>query len=182
MFSKSLDLDNLTESDANVIFYVAGYIGRSVARQFKCCDCKMLLVTDDSFIEECPDTIIPSGSKQLFEMANRGGLAQPSDLCFLISAFGYLAYNVVCEHDKSRFLLEKHHRLIFVKAVSDFVKRTSSDDICVSMRCVSEHSVIEPVLTRMYNCLAKNELKRMNAKEDLSASVTQKCRKLQSDS
>ena len=115
-------------------------------------------------------------------MANRGGLVQPSDLCFLISAFGYLAYNVICEHVKSRFLLEKHHRIAFVKAVSEFVKHTSCDDIRVSMRYHSEHSVIEPILTRMYNCLAKNELKRMNAKEDLSVSITKKCRKLQSDS
>ena len=181
--SELLDLDSLSETDANVIFYVAGYIGRSVACHFKCRDCKVILVTDsviDSFFG--PETVIPSCSKALFEMANRGGLAEPSDLCFMICAFGYLAYNHIFEHAriKSRFLLEKCQRSIFVKAVCEFLK--CIDDTHVSMRCVVNHSIIEPVLIRLYNCLAKNELKRMNVKEDLTATTSRKCRKLQSAS
>ena len=173
-----LDLDNLLENDVNIIYYVAGYIGRSVARQFKCSECKILLIANDS-VDECPPFTIPLGSSQLFEMANRGGLAEPSDLCFLISAIGYLSYAVIFDNDvsKSRFLSEQNHRSLFVKATSDVMMRKFCN---ISTRCKSNHIAVDHILTRMYNCLSKNELKRVNTKDE-SASITKKCRKLQSD-
>ena len=49
LISSRVDLDNLQDVDANVIFCVAGYFGRSVCRQLHCFSCKSSLVVDGNF-------------------------------------------------------------------------------------------------------------------------------------
>ena len=65
-------LDEMPPSDVAVIYYVSGYIGRSVSRSTKCSDCTNLLITRNDAPELCEN--VPEEQKELFDMANRGGL------------------------------------------------------------------------------------------------------------
>ena len=42
------DVENLDSGDLNSVLYVAGYVGRSIARERKCASCKTLLVSQDN--------------------------------------------------------------------------------------------------------------------------------------
>ena len=72
--SISID-DDVPLSESVVIYFVSGYIARTITRR-KCSSCKNLLI-DSS---DAPDIhlAIPDAHRELFEMANRGGLSSPS--------------------------------------------------------------------------------------------------------
>ena len=45
-----VSLDDIRCADANITYYVSGYVGRSISFQHKCSFCKKLLIAgDDSF-------------------------------------------------------------------------------------------------------------------------------------
>ena len=45
-----VSLDDITCADANITYYVSGYVGRSISFPCKCSSCKELLIAgDDSF-------------------------------------------------------------------------------------------------------------------------------------
>lgn len=169
--SARVDLDSLHDCDTNVIFYVAGYIGRSVSRQMRCVDCKTSLVatsivTDasqpaaDLEIDEQTDK---DSRRVLLDMASRGGLAAPTDLCYTMCAIGYLCYKVISEHAeiKKQLMLQVNQRYVFVAAVSQFIQDELDSSLEVS--CLVGHALLDKVLVRLFNCLSKNELKRMNS-------------------
>ena len=78
--SISID-DDLPNPDLVIIYYVSGYIARSVTRRRKCSSCKNLLI-DSS---DAPDvqSVIPNKHKELFNMTNRAGLLQRNILLLL---------------------------------------------------------------------------------------------------
>ena len=46
----SISLNDITAADANITYYVSGYVGRSISCCCKCFSCKELLIAgDDSF-------------------------------------------------------------------------------------------------------------------------------------
>ena len=50
-FLTNVDIDDLSDADANVAYFVSGYIGRSVSCRRGCLSCKHLLVQDhDAFL------------------------------------------------------------------------------------------------------------------------------------
>jgi len=112
----TLDLDDLSASDASVIFFVSGYIGRSISRRTKCAGCKELLV-DNYDVPEL-HTCVPKEHAQLFEIADRGGLSAPTQPCFAITVQLYSSL-VSNEHVKKEFLTLSNQRSAFTTAVSE---------------------------------------------------------------
>ena len=72
MFFSELSLDELSCIDANITFFVSGYVGRSVSRRPKFSFCKEMLVKGH---EPTPIyDFLPEEYTHLFDIADRGGL------------------------------------------------------------------------------------------------------------
>lgn len=169
----------MEESDANVTFFVSGYISRSISRRRKCSACKEMLITQtDREIQ----ISIPPEHKQLFEMADRGGLSSPSELCFAITALAFQSYNLICGDTvtKRRLLALNNACSVFVATLADIAE--SFDNHVLSQRCTNDHANFELIAQCSFNCFAKNELKRLNSSQDMPAKMSRTVRKLQSSS
>ena len=82
-FSEVL-LEDFPRHEAAVTYYVSSYIGQSIARRRKCAACSKLLICekDAALVED----VIPVEYKENFETANHGGLSEPSEYCFVVTA------------------------------------------------------------------------------------------------
>ena len=100
-----VSLDDVTCADANIMYYVSGYVGKSISCWRKCSPCKELLIAgDDSFSIH---HYLPDEYKQLFENVNCGGLSQPSQFIYTVRALAVQRYIVILstiEPTKTKFL------------------------------------------------------------------------------
>ena len=69
--------DDITCADANITYYMSGYVGRSISCHRKCFSFKELLVAGDDFFSI--QHYLPDEYKLLFENVNCGGLLQLSE-------------------------------------------------------------------------------------------------------
>ena len=92
-FFSELSLDELSCIDANITFFVSGYVGRSVSRRRKCSFCKEMLVKghDPTPIYD----FLPEEYTHLFDIADRSGLLKPSEFCYTVTALAVQYYSVL---------------------------------------------------------------------------------------
>ena len=120
---------DLTAINSDLVYYVAGSIGRSVGRVKKCTNCNTLLVDRhiDTMVElmcdeECAATRhclhTVEEKDGLLDLVNRGGLAHPTDYCYVVCKTIFLLYTDIKENDKphTEFLLKQHNCEIFNRA------------------------------------------------------------------
>ena len=75
-----ISLDDITCADANITYYVTGYVGKSTSFRCKYSSCEELLIAgDDSFLIH---HYLPDENKQLFENGNCGDLSQSSEFIY----------------------------------------------------------------------------------------------------
>lgn len=164
-FLSAVSLDDLTEVDANVAYFVSGYIGRSISRRRKCYSCKELLVKRDGGpqIQEC----VPEEHTRLFQMADCGGLSAPTEFCFAVAALAVRCYMAVVADSsaKSKLLAMSNQRAAFTSAVLQMEASGSFANV-FGQKCSIGHSNAELVISSAFNCFAKNELKRLNSASD----------------
>ena len=163
-FLSTVSLDDLSLNDANITFFVSGYIGRSIYRQNKCSDCKRLLIASG----EVPQlhTCVPPEHAELFKIADRGGLSMPTEFCFAITTLAVQFYSAVMSNDiiRGNLLSHSNQRSAFLSAVCEVaassVHKTLLQQTCAA---VAKHSPFKVIVQKAFNCFAKNELKRFNA-------------------
>ena len=105
--------DELSSTDANVTYFVSGYVGRSAACRRKFPSCKSLLVSGHNL--PSLHEFVAKDYKRLFENANRGGLSGPSELCFATTALVVQCYTVclcVMKLEKPNFFRYKINDLL----------------------------------------------------------------------
>lgn len=103
LFEDPLFLTCNEEDDANVIFYVAGYLAKTVGKLKKCQSCLNLLFdgTQELVVkfEDLEDDTDPSSSnilkERFLEQVTRGGLKKPSDLVYLSCIYIWNFYNTI---------------------------------------------------------------------------------------
>ena len=99
--------------DRNVIYYVSGFVGQSVSQQKKCPECGNMLLDSKAYVLLDIDDDLRSCEEfsTLLQMADRGGLAKPSDYTFLISLLMYQYYNQIIQHPdlKQKFITSANH-------------------------------------------------------------------------
>lgn len=98
-------IEDLNDSDLNVLYYVSGYICRSVIRTLKlqCQNCLRMLCTSPDRIEmSFADECFQSDMFPFFEELNRGGLMKPSDRVFTICC---IAYGILIAWDLTTFCI-----------------------------------------------------------------------------
>ena len=97
-YLSKVNLDDLSETDANIVVFVNGYIRRSVSRNRSCSSCKQLLVAskDTLQIQGC----VPEEHRKLFDITNCFGLSMPTEICSIVTSLAVQYYNAI-EADES---------------------------------------------------------------------------------
>ena len=69
-----------------------------MSRSRSCSSCKQLLVAskDTLQIQDC----VPGEHQKLYDIANRGGLSMPTEICFTVTSLAVQCYNTI-EADES---------------------------------------------------------------------------------
>ena len=132
----SVSLDDLSDNDANVAFFVSGYIGRSISRQRKCAACKELLVDAK---EPCNiNDSLPEDHKQLFLLADRGGLSAPTEYTYCVTALSVQYYTAInTDVDAKRKLFaSSNQRRDFILAMSKVLLEHKFEMI-INQKCSS---------------------------------------------
>ena len=99
------NLQEMRESDANVTFFVSGYIGRSIGRRQKCEACKDILLVDRDN-EIFLSNYVPQDYMKLFNDTGRGSLAVPTEFCFALMAIAEQGYNAISSDNRTTLIIK----------------------------------------------------------------------------
>ena len=160
-FLSGSTIDDMTDSDTSVTYYVSSYAGRSISRQRKCPSCKNLLVDSDESVS-IPDDM-PSVATNLIQAANRVGLSVPTEYCFGVCCFAVQLHNCILANKsaRSKLLSAKNQRAAFIFAATKFAE-SNTYVVSAEQTCAQGHNNFVLTLQTIFNCFAKNELKRIN--------------------
>ena len=120
--------------------------------------------------------------KALFELADRKGLSAPSEYCFAITAFAVQCYTTITLDDSimHKLLMCSNQRNAFVNAVTKSVQSSEILHSLFHIQCSAKHTNFQLILQSVFNCCAKNQLKRINCRPNLSGPPSKaiRCKKL----
>ena len=158
-----INLADATESDTAVTYFVSGYIARSISRRRKCSSCKSLLIKNDDS-PQIQSFAQNTETCSLLEVADRGGLAEPTDYCFTVCCLATNAYELIISNDtlKKKFISCNNHQNVFVEGLCFFAKTSEIFRTASLQSCSDMHNNFRLILQTAFNCFAKNELKRLN--------------------
>ena len=175
--SDDLTVDDITEqltykhwpdtNDLNIIYYVAGYIARSVCRTTKCNSCREALHEEEAAeLMECDDPL-PYNATSFFDSINRGGLKRPTDFTFQMTSHSWTVYHEIRDNPllMKGFLSARCQSALFYKIMDRATCHSS-----VSMYglnnylCTSGHELTKFIAQRFFNCVAKNLAKDMTSR------------------
>ncbi len=191
-----LDFDEMDDADAQVICYVSGAFARSEWNQKKCVDCFELLVEKEDTEEKLPiltlDGVITEDARQFLNEISRGGLLVPSNRTFTV---GLKCWNVFSVIQKSGDLKNKfmdstvsNKKLLFAEIIRILI----TEDMVMSDESVGEytitdtccpkgHNFVSSLACRFFNCMCKNLVKQLTARNvDAAAKTKLKVAKLSS--
>ena len=108
----------MTQMNANSVYYVAGFISKSVKALVTCVACGNIL-GENCALEINTEGMIPENFQFFLDETNRRGLVKPSDLLYIICAFVWDTYLQIINNSEatSLFLSSKAHRSVFLNAV-----------------------------------------------------------------
>ena len=119
-------LGNTTLEDNAILFYLSGYIARSIRKTGKCSSCNNLLIKDGAsvsvnFEQMENDENVVSCKKRFFDMVNCGGLCNPSDAIFMATLHAQELFNKIFDDadTRSRFLKFKNPRAVFMECFTE---------------------------------------------------------------
>ena len=120
-------------------------------------------------------------------MANRGGLSEPTEHSFAITAIAMQCYTTVASDVSALNKLFQctNQRQAFVNAMRKMAQLKPAILKLLNVKCSRGHAAFNAIVCSIFNCCAKNELKRLNSKPMLQeppAKTLQKVRKLTSKS
>ena len=123
--------------------------------------------------------ICPEEHEKLFEMANRGGLSEPSTFCFAVTIVAMQYFTAVasnCE-DLKKLLSLNNPRAVFAKASFAVVKSCTSCDLTY-VKCSLHHLNFNLIVHAAFSCFAKNQLQRLNSRPSLDDPPQRSLRKI----
>ena len=136
------------EKNAIYMYFVAGFICRSVLNRTKCSSCKNILVSDLTKGELNLET-----ESCLLQQVNRGGLVHPSEFCYDICILCWKLYSHLFSNDSlhRKFLSSPNQKLLFI----DLFQAFSINDVC-PIECENGHPFVKYVTGSFFNCGYKN--------------------------
>ena len=181
-FLTAVSLEDISDTDLNVTYFVSGFIGRSISHRRRCSACKEILVQSGKQPEL--DVMKPEEHRQLFAIADRGGLAAPTEFCFAVTALSVQFYSAIAADIsiKHKLFASKNQRYDFTIAIMNVMQAHSNFKNLVHQKCSAGHQNFEMIVKSTFNCFAINEMKRLNVSQDAppTLSCNRKIRKLTS--
>jgi hypothetical protein len=163
------------ESDLNSLYYVAGYIARTVSKS--CISC-ISVFCDDSPMSD----LEIQGDPSFFNLINRGGLTRPSVSMLELICLGYRIYCQIRDDPARMNLLlnSPHSTSLFVAASLHLINESPTHCSC----CICTLSGVfcitaKKALTCLFHILAKNFMKTLTSPP--SPAVPRKIAKLNAD-
>lgn len=157
--------NNLSASDANIIYYVSGYIARSIFRSMKCDNCREVVTDSEELAPISLDETLDYSASSFLDMINRGGLSRPSDFTFSLCVQCWHVFEAVRSSPDllKTFLTATDHRNVFCNIVNRIV---CGDMLELGAICVKNHDLKQLVTQRFFNCVAKNLVKDLTRSAD----------------
>ena len=158
----------------NILFYVAGYIMRSLKQHLKC---KMFvkLVSEESTLTlqfESSDFLSDEDiarKEDFLNQINRGGLNYPSDLGLLTCLFAWKHYKTITENQNYRKTLLNSHdaRKLYLNSFKQRIVFDSEASIneLMDIKCSQNHEfhhLIQKIAFKMFNMMSKNLVSEIN--------------------
>ncbi len=143
------------------MYFVAGYVSRSIIRRNKCENCKSHFSSDGAFEELGLD------ETKLFEDINRGGLSSPSDYCFTVCLLSYHYFRQLKESEVTmkQFLRFENQQTAFVENVLRKLSSFFGCQVNFVKYCSAGHLILRPMICSVFNCFAKNLKRHMNERQ-----------------
>jgi len=158
-------------NDANIIFYVSGYMARSVIRTTKCDHCKESLITSDTMEPlDAVDEFDYSVSTFL-DTVNQGGLHKPTDFIFFLALHCWRVFKEIKSSPDllQKFLTATAHRALFCEVMDRACCIQTFGHMPIDSNvCVAGHDLNSLLVQRFFNCVAKNLLKDITAKANVT--------------
>jgi len=168
-------------SELNIIYYVSGYIARSVCRKTRCDHCSEALSNSDDLPAMDFNDVMPYAARTFFDSVNRGGLKTPTEFVFTLTVHCWRVYEeMLAKSDlMSQFLATENHSILFYKIMD----RASCHHSVVeyglnNYMCTQGHNLTQLVVQRFFNCVAKNLVKRLTTAANLHSEPASKRRKI----
>ena len=174
---KVLNISSIDVEDASILYYVSGYLARSISKGIQCLGCIDLLISSrespkipDKISEEKLEgmSLVEQNSKDtFFKLVDRGGLFKPPDLLYVITflAFQMLQNIFSCQEARSLLISFNDPVSVFTKA---FVhKINNQQDVLIDVSCKEGHkfsSKIPAVARKTFNISSKNFVNEQNSK------------------
>ena len=187
LFFNAIDLDfiELDESELDVLYYVSGYVARSVTRIMKvtCVKCHELIVEDDSLkFVDLDTSIIHSDLFPFFNDMNRGGLLCPSEHVFTLCCICYYVFKSIFDDDslKRDFLAKSNQRTFFISLVFSLIEKNPVNRYLLNScdECKRRNMLISKILSCVFNTMCKKTVQEMNS--SVSNEPQRKIKKLSS--
>ncbi len=176
-----LDLDDqldfsCMEEDKNIIFYVAGYIARSICKQTRCSSCVTLLkseknvpevkVTEQEENQESKG--LEDDKQKLIEQINRGGLFYPSDFVYVLALHAWKLFSLISlkEEAKQFFLSTSSVQLVFVSVFENWLEYSIETKSLTEVKCELGDDTVKfrkMLAAKMFNMCAKNVCSNANS-------------------
>ena len=129
----------------------------------------------------CIPLLTMKNLRKLLELIDRGGLAEPTEYCFVICCLATRTYEKIisCEVTKKQLITCSNQKKVFVDGICSFAESSEEYKAVLSQSCSRLHNNFKLILQTAFNCFAKNELKRLNkCVIEVPAKMTRTVRKL----
>lgn len=167
---KALDFESTEDGEEAIVYYVAGYVARSLLKVAKCQGCVRLISESDDvppvlFMEESDEGV--HARERFLEQVTRGGLIKPSDLLYIFCLHAHQLHKVLFSDDtiKNKFISSHLPRAVFSEVLKQ--KLGSEDDTrsLVQVKCSMGHDMspfLEKAGNTFCNCMLKNYVSEVN--------------------
>ena len=179
---ESLNYDHQPSvSDSNIVYYVSGYISRSVCRITRCVHCKEALVGTDDMQHVTLDDSLPQNARMFFDSVNRGGLKTPTEFVFMLTIHCWTVFEEIRSQPElmNKLFSADSHISLFFKIMDRATCHQSVADYGLNnYMCTQGHDLTKLVVHRFFNCVAKNLVKALTSAANPHSEPRTKRRKI----
>ncbi len=159
--------------DENIIYYVSGYIGRSLIHGLPCSKCQQLVISSHN----APSVVISGGERDnpedesrmrsFLEQLNRGGLSTPSDICYISCIYIWNLYFEIKENQdlKSKLFESENPMKTFCSALKIQIENDADAAVLFDQKCEDNHlfsNIMNKIAIKMFKIMTKNFVKEIN--------------------
>ena len=168
-------------SDLNIIFYVSGYIARSVCRITKCDHCFEAVSNSEDIEPITVDDVASYAVSSFFDSVNRGGLKSPTEFIFRLTVICWQVYEEMRGNNElmAKFLAAENQSLLFFKLMDRATCHQSVADYGLNnYMCTDGHDLTKLTTQRFFNCVAKNLVRQLTSNANPHNESSSKRRKI----